>query len=172
MSPASSTDSHQALPLPPWNGTGADAQGSACALHTRMRAHTYKHSLLSYFYPLDSSMLSFAPGSFRLGCPLPGILPALLLHLTPLHTQSSPHHSRLCWEILPHSLFVLKTLGTSANTCPKILRNHFHAYLYVVGYYGVRKGKKHVYIFCYCFSSTKPIASSRTASINKNLLNE
>lgn len=140
------------------------------ALHVHF-THTCIHTLTNIAYWATFILLIFlrflALGSFHFKMSTLGLLPAALLHLTFFCTQSCPHHSRLCWEILPHSLFVLITLSTSANICLIILCNHFCAYLYLVQYYGNRKGKTYLY-FCYYFPSTKPRASSSTKSINKN----
>lgn len=128
------------------------------SLHVHF-THTCIHTLANIVYWATFIILVFlcflALGSLHFKMSTPGLLPELLFHLTFFCTQSCPHHSRLCWEILPHSLFVLITLGTSANICLIILCNHFCAYLYLVQYYGSTKGKKYLY-FCYYFSSTSP----------------
>lgn len=137
------------------------------ALHVHF-THTCIHTLTNIAYWATFILLiflCFLALHFKMSTL--GLLPAPLLHLTFFCTQSCPHHSRLCWEILPHSLFILIMLGTSANICLIILCNHVCAYLYLVQYYGNRKGKTYLY-FCYYFPSTKLRASGSTKSINKN----
>lgn len=107
VSPASSTDSYQALPLLPLNDTQADTLCSALGMH--MHTHMHTHVLLSAKVPkLLLPSCSLFLQDLDTGCSLLGTLCLHLpLHLRHPYTQSSPQRApqSLYQEILPPFFF-------------------------------------------------------------------